>query len=158
MTIEAANMASLEMKIDIEAPASQVWQALTNDIGKWWPADFYAGGEDGQRTFVLETHPGGRMYEQWDNGGVLWGTVISVNPNKQLQVSGLIFPSFGGPTQWYGTWDLAEKNGKSTVLSFSEVGVGRVSESGTKEKNKGWGYLWNCMHAYIDGRAAPDWE
>lgn len=157
MTIETAKMASLEMSIDIKAPAERVWAALTKDIANWWPADFYAGGEDGHRTFVLEPHPGGRMYEQWDDGGVLWGTVVSVTPNRQLQVSGMIFPSFGGPTHWYGTWDLTEKDGATTALSFSEVGVGRVTTSGTDEKTKGWGYLWGCMHAYIDGRPAPGW-
>ncbi len=158
MTIETAQMASLEMSIEINAPASRIWSALTSDIGKWWPADFYAGGEDPDRTFILEPQPGGRMYEQWKEGGVLWGTVITVDPNRLLQVNGLIFPSFGGPTQWYGTWTLTEKDGGTTVLGFSEVGVGRVTDAGTEEKDKGWTYLWNCMHAYIDGRDAPGWE
>ena len=158
MTIENANMASLTMEIEISASADKVWSALTTDIGKWWPADFYAGGSDGARTFVLEASPGGRMYEDWKNGGVLWGTVVGVNPGKQLQITGSVFPSFGGPTQWYGTWDLKENTTNSTILTFSEVGMGRVSDKGTEEKVKGWGYLWGCMHAFIDGRAAPAWE
>ncbi|MFK8031574.1 MAG: SRPBCC domain-containing protein [Gammaproteobacteria bacterium] len=159
MNIEAANMATVSMKIDIEAPAAKVWEALTSDIGKWWPADFYAGGEDGSRGFVLEQQPGGRMYEQWDNGGgVLWGNVVGLNPGKKLEVLGSVFPSFGGPTQWFGTWDLVAKSDKLTELRFSEVSLGNVSESGTHEKDTGWRYLWSCMHAFIDGRPAPVWE
>ncbi len=157
MTIEAAQMASLSLKIDIEAPASKVWKALTSDIDKWWPADFYAGGEDGKRHFLLELEPGGRMYEQWTDGGVLWGNVVSLTPNKQLQILGSVFPSFGGPSQWFGTWDLVAKSDTQTELTFSEVSMGRVSDKGTGEKESGWRYLANCLHAFVDGRDAPGW-
>ena len=89
MPNQVAEIAQITMETDISASPEQVWKALTEDIGKWWPADFYAGGEEGKRTYVLEQRPGGRMYEQWDNGGgVLWGTVVGVEPNVSLQVLG----------------------------------------------------------------------
>ena len=99
MTIEPAHLSSLTMKIPIESSAAKVWQALTENIGTWWPDNFYAGGTEGQRNFHLETHPGGRMFESWGDGvgGVLWGNVVTVDPHKRLEILGSVFPSFGGP-------------------------------------------------------------
>ncbi len=158
MEITTAQIASLSMEIRIEASAAEVWKQLTDNIGAWWPDDFYAGGAAGSRSFNLESKPGGRMYEEWDNGGgVLWGNVVSIDPNKSLQVLGVVFPNWGGPNQWYGSWTLTEQDG-GTLLTFSETGVGRVSESGVEEKDKGWKFLWASLKAHAEGNPAPDWE
>ena len=126
------------MELNIDVTPEKLWQVLTRQIGEWWPNEFYAGGQDGKRNFLLETNPGGRMYEEWDNGGgVLWGTVICSDPGSRLQILGSLFPNWGGPSQWYGTWDL-KANETGTTLTFSETAMGKVSESGTAEKDKGW--------------------
>ncbi len=156
MTIENAQISDLQMEIEIAAPAEQVWTALTKNIGEWWPAEFFTGGEAGTREFSLEAIPGGRMMETWGDGGFLWGTVISVVPNSLLHVVGSTFPAWGGPTDWYGTWELSSR-GKNTLLKFSEYSVGRVSDSGTQEKDKGWSFLWSSMKANIEGTATPVW-
>lgn len=158
MDTTTAQMASLTVSVDIQASADDVWTALTSDIGKWWPADFYAGGEDGHRTFILEQQPGGRMYEQWPDGGVLWGHVVTLNPGRQLQVLGCVFPSFGGPNEWYGTWDLEETSPGTTRLTFSEDSIGKVSQSSVGEKETGWRFLSDCLKAFIEGQPQPVWE
>ncbi|MEM7084257.1 MAG: SRPBCC domain-containing protein [Pseudomonadota bacterium] len=157
MTIEPAQLASLTIQITIDATREKVWTSLTRDIDQWWPADFYNGGDEGTRSFSLETEPGGRMYEQWDDGGgVLWGHVVSIVPNQQLQILGSVFPNFGGPTQWFGTWKLDEHNGQTT-LTYTESDIGRVSDKGTDEKDQGWRYLFGCLQAFVEGRKAPTW-
>ena len=157
MSIEDSKITSLQMEIEIDASQADVWTALTENIGQWWPAEFYAGGESGSRTFSLETVPGGRMMERWDGGGgVLWGTVICVDPDTQLQVIGSTFPGWGGPSQWFGTWELMP-SGKKTLLKFSEHAIGRVSESGNKEKDKGWQFLWATLKSHVEGNAPPVW-
>ena len=161
MSLERSNIANLQMEIEIDAGPSEVWAALTDYIGQWWPAEFYAGGESGSRTFSLETMPGGRMMESWgDGGGVLWGTVIAIEPNVQLQVLGATFPGWGGPVQWFGTWELVpsgEKTGEKTILKFSEQAIGRVSETGTREKDRGWQFLWATLKSHVEGSAPPVW-
>ncbi len=158
MDINNAEIAQFSLETVIDASPERVWAALTDDIGKWWPAEFYAGGVNGARNFVLETHPGGRMFEQWDNGGgVLWGTVICAEPNARLQVLGAVFPNWGGPTQWFGTWEL-ESQDNGTLLKFSESDVGRVSDAGVAEKDKGWTFLWNSMKAFVEGGTPPVWQ
>lgn len=158
MTIMPASVSSLSMQIDIDAPVSKVWKALTENINAWWPADFYAGGVDGSRNYTLEAFPGGRMFESWDDGGgVLWGTVVSLYPNKRLEVLGAVFPSFGGPNEWFGTWDL-EANGKNAcLLKFSETSIGQVSDKSADDRDSGWNYLWNTMRAHVEGKPAPGW-
>ena len=61
------------VEVEIEATAEVVWQALTTDIGEWWPRDFCVGDVE---RFHLEPKLGGRMYEDWgDGGGLIWAVV-----------------------------------------------------------------------------------
>ncbi|MFK7958665.1 MAG: SRPBCC domain-containing protein, partial [Lysobacterales bacterium] len=159
MNIEPANLSSITLQVSIDSSVSEVWKALTENISDWWPADFYAGGTEGQRSYLLEAFPGGRMYESWgeNGGGVLWGNVVTVDPAKRLEILGSVFPSFGGPNQWFGTWDLEAKGEQGCLLTFSENSLGLVSVKGTEDRDTGWTYLWNTMKAHIEGKPAPGW-
>ena len=158
MTTTTAQMNDLTMEIDIDAKRAVVWQSLTENIGDWWPAEFYAGGEADGRRFLLEPKPGGRMYESWDNGGgLLWATVYCVEPGQRLQVSGLSFPNWGGPSQWLGHWELSDQ-GAGTRLRFTEHTIGRVSDALTADKRKGWQFLWEVLEAHCTGKPAPAWS
>ena len=158
MNKQTAEIAQVSMELDIDATPERVWHALTESIGDWWPAEFFAGGQNGKRRFFLETQPGGRMYEQWDTGGgVLWGTVICSDPNVLLQVLGYSFPNWGGPSQSYNTWELKD-NGSGTKLVFSESMLGRVSDGNLAEKDKGWKFLWQTLKAHLEGSVLPQWQ
>ncbi|MEO0996371.1 MAG: SRPBCC domain-containing protein [Pseudomonadota bacterium] len=151
MENQTALIATMTMEVEIEASPKAVWEALTDDIGQWWPADFYAGGEAGSRDFRLEARPGGRMYEEWGSGGgVLWGTVVTADPRKCLQVIGHLFPEWGGPSEWYGSWTLKPTAG-GTTLQFSESAIGRVTAESTAKKDEGWRFLWSALKAHVEG-------
>lgn len=157
--IPAAVIAESQMEVEIAGSAEAVWKALTEDIGAWWPSDFFAGGQEGKRRYSLEARPGGRMLESWDGGGgVLWGTVMTVAPNKQLQVAGTTFPNWGGPSQWFGTWDL-EEAGETTTLRFSESTLGRYSEEQAAGTREAWRYLFTtAIKSHVEGTPPPPWE
>lgn len=151
-------MATIQMELTINGSAADVWKALTEQISEWWPESFYAGGINNKRGFQLDAVPGGQMYEHWEGGGgALWGNVVSVDPQQSLQVLGHLFPNWGGPCQWYGTWNLSS-NGHQTKLSFSETALGRISDTGMEEKDKGWKFLWASLKAYVEKAPAPNWE
>lgn len=153
MKDSTANIGELALEIDINAKAADVWDTLVSQIDAWWPQDFYAGGESTKRGFTLEANPGGRMFEHWeDGGGVLWGTVVTVEPQKSLQVAGHLFPNYGGPSLWYATWSL-EANGAGTRLKFSESSVGRVSDEGLKQKDEGWKFLCDALKNHVEARS-----
>ena len=54
MEITQAGIAQLSMQIEIDASVEKVWDTLTDKIGDWWPADFYAGGKTAARSFAIE--------------------------------------------------------------------------------------------------------
>ncbi len=93
-TSTAAAVLDTHMEVRITGSVEAVWKALTDDIGAWWPETFFAGGEPEKRRYYLEPEPGGRMYETWEGGGgILWATVVAMDPAKLLQVSGTTFPN-----------------------------------------------------------------
>jgi len=156
--IEIARYASIRIELEISGSVDAVWKALTENIGEWWPDEFYAGGTAGARTFEIEQHPGGRMFETWgEGGGLVWGNVATVEPNKRLQIVGHIFPNWGGPVQCYNTWEL-EQDGNITHVKFDESSVGRITEDGTKEKDKGWRFLIQSLKAHVEKSKPPAWK
>ncbi len=153
-----AAISEIHLETHIEDSPDRVWQALTDDIGAWWPAEFYAGGEPDSRSYHLEAEPGGRMYEQWADGGLLWGTVSTVAPGTRLQIVGATFPDWGGPSMSFSTWEL-EADDEGTVLRFSLSTMGRISEADAAEKEKGWRFLLaGTLKAYVEGTPPPQWE
>ena len=110
--------------ITIDATPAAVWQAITEDIGQWWPSMFYcgSGAAGGQGKFLLEARPGGRMWEDHGDGdGLLWATIVNVVKHKTLEFTGSIGAAWGGPCTWIGGYSLEEVDGK-TKLRFAESG------------------------------------
>lgn len=157
-TAKPAEMVDVIVEVEIKAPPEKVWKELTEGIGAWWPAEFYGGGEAGKRSYHMELNPGGRMYESWDGGGgLLWGHVVLVDPGKKLQVLGSSFPEWGGPSQWFGTWDISA-NADGSTLRFSESTIGKVGSGYADEKEKGWIYLFGgVLKAHVEGKPIPEW-
>ncbi len=149
----------VSMETHIKASPATVWQALTDDAGKWWPAEFFIGGEEGKRSYHIEAVPGGRVYEEWEGGGgLLWGQVCHSVPEQLLQTVGYMFPEWGGPSISFMTWRLTASDNGCT-LHFSEGAIGKMPDQWTAEKEKGWKFLLDgVMKAYIEGTEPPKWE
>lgn len=158
-TLEQAHIADLHLEIRIAAEPQSVWQALTSDIGKWWPSEFFCGGGgETERRFLLEAHPGGRMWEDWGSGdGLLWATVVNVVAGKSLDLAGIQGPAWGGPSTWFSSYAL-EADGDGTKLRFTQSGFGRISETAMASMETGWQFLLSSMGAYLEGKAAPEWD
>ncbi|MEM8995522.1 MAG: SRPBCC domain-containing protein [Acidobacteriota bacterium] len=153
-----ALIAGVTVETVINGPREAVWRSLTEHIQAWWPENFYVGGESGKRRFVLEDQIGGRMYEEWgDGGGLLWGTVCTLRPGELLQIVGHTFPDWGGPSQWYGTLTLEPADGGVRVR-FSESAVGQVDPKRLRGNQKGWDFLFcRALKAHVEGAPAPAW-
>ncbi len=158
-TPEPAHIENLHLEVKIKASTEAVWQALTDDIGAWWPSDSLAGsGREGATgRFVLEAHPGGRMWEDWGDGnGLLWGNVVNITHGTRLDIVGTTGPEWGGPALWYGSFKV-DSDGNGAVFRFSDSGLGRVSAKTTADKTKDWTYLFDTMRAHIEGTEPPEW-
>lgn len=143
----------------IAADAATVWRAVTEEIGAWWPAEFYSGGDPANRSFHLEATPGGRMYEDWgDGGGGLWATVLAVEPGRRLELVGHVTPQWGGPNTWIGGLTL-EEEGDGVRLRFEEAAFGHLGERYQEEKTKGWRFLFDgALRAHVEGTEPPVWQ
>lgn len=145
---------AIEVTVDvtIEAPREKVWNALTDGIGRWWPKDFYVGKSP--KGFVLEARPGGRLYEDWgDGGGVLWGQVVTFDPPSTLDVAGQLFPAFGGPATTLVRWALTAE-GDATRVTLVDSVFGRVNEKTAASLDEGWRVLLGALKTFVQP-AAP---
>jgi uncharacterized protein YndB with AHSA1/START domain len=157
--LDPARIMDLQFEVRIAKPPAEVWRALTDDIGRWWPGSFCCGGGRGPQKFLLEARPGGRMFEDWGGGdGLLWGTIVNVIHGKRLEVHGATGPAFGGPRVWYGTFEV-EPAGDGTRLRFGESSFGRVTEDLQRGNEKAWRFLFDgSLRAYLEGTQPPVWE
>lgn len=123
----------VELEIPIDAPRDRVWKTLCEDPTSWWPRDFYATGA---KRFVIEPRLGGSFYEDaGDGAGLVWYTVMGIDPKKSMTLSGFIVPDFGGPATSLLELKL-EGSGKKTVLKVSDAHFGKRNEECDREE--GW--------------------
>ena len=153
-TLSPAQVADYAIEMEFRATPQDVWQALTDDIGRWWPSTFYMCTGPGQRKFSLDARPGGLVLEEHGAGnGMVWGNVIHVQKHKILEVTG----SYGRPLTWLGKYELTAIEG-GTRLRFTESMFGRVTEQELASKDHGWRYLYDgCMRAHLEGTEQPAW-
>ena len=148
-TIEPCGTMRLELEIAIEANAETVWKSITEEIGQGWPKDFYCVA--GSDKLVLEPKPGGRIYEENSNGsGLLWGTVLEINPPKSIAWQGQIMPPWGGPAISMLRLSL-EARGDETVLRVTDCLIGNISETLRGELETGWRQIFaHGLKTYVE--------
>ena len=139
VTTEARVM-QYEFEVDIDAPPSRVWRALTDQLSSWWLPDFHVLGSDSIVT--LEPEPGGRLFEQCGSKGLLWYTVLAISTNESLSLAGYCTPDWGGPCSTLLTLKLAQ-NEKGTRLTVSDALYGRVEEKQVESLKSGWHQMFN---------------
>ena len=157
MSKKTADIVNTNMVVTIDASQKDVWQGLTEQIGRWWPTECYAT-KGGERTYKLEAYAGGRMYEESDAGeSLLWGTVTCVEAPNKLQAFGMSHPEWGGPTVLFWNWALSTTQVRGTQLSFEESSLGVVKDEDVGGRSKAWRYIWHTLKAHAEGSQMPKW-
>jgi uncharacterized protein YndB with AHSA1/START domain len=153
--LSPATVADYVLEIELKATPQQVWQALTDDLARWWPGMFYMCSGPGPQKITLDARPGGQMFEDAGGGnGMIWGTVIHVQKDKLIELTG----SYGSPLTWVGKYEL-EATETGTTLRFTERMFGRVTEDELASKDHGWRFLYDgCMRAHLEGTEPPEWQ
>jgi uncharacterized protein YndB with AHSA1/START domain len=133
--------ASVEVRIEltINAPQQRVWDALVNEVGKWWPASFYTSART--KTFKLEPRLGGLMFEDFGRGeGVVWFTVTGIESPNYLSLVGYMGPPFGGPAASILRIGLTGAGANETKLEIVDALFGQVEGS---ETESGWRMIFD---------------
>jgi DNA-binding transcriptional ArsR family regulator/uncharacterized protein YndB with AHSA1/START domain len=150
MSQSELGLVRVEQEIAIAARPERVWQALVEEIGHWWPKDFYAGAD--AENFILEPRLGGRMYEDWGNGaGAVWYTVTEIAPPRSLGLAGHYPPVFGGPsTSILRLEVVAGEAGEGAVLRLSDSEFRPVTENTFQSLDEGWRTIFNHLKEYVE--------
>jgi uncharacterized protein YndB with AHSA1/START domain len=127
----------IQIEVEILARREKVWKALVEKTTKWWPKDFYAGKE--AKSFSIEARLGGLMYEDWGEGaGLVWYTVIGLDPPRSIDLAGQLTPAFGGPATTMLRIALDEADEKRTILKLTDALVGRFGDGSEQNKRDSW--------------------
>ncbi|RMA80974.1 hypothetical protein [Umboniibacter marinipuniceus] len=124
MVNEPAMTANFELSVEISAPLGEVWRSLIDDIGLWWPPEFFTS--DKTKSIALEPFPGGRLFEDYgEHGGLLWYHVVAIEKESSLLLSGYLLPPFGGPAVTSLRVALA-KSSSGVILTINDAIFGAV--------------------------------
>jgi uncharacterized protein YndB with AHSA1/START domain len=103
-------------KVSIDAPANIVWQALINDIDKWWSKSHTWWGEQGKLT--LDANAGGCFCEVSQERSAQHMQIVFVDPEKLLRMTGGLGPLQGMGV--FGSLDWAfTTNETSTQITLT---------------------------------------
>jgi uncharacterized protein YndB with AHSA1/START domain len=147
--VTPAATAVLKMEFPIRSSAERVWQAITQETGRWWDQDFAAvGGSGGAR---LEPRLGGRLYEEAPDGkGLTWSTVIAIDPGKSIDFLGCMTPEWSGPTMTMVKLAV-EATEEGALLRMTEGLLGNITEDSVKSMEEGWSFLFGTkLKGYLE--------
>ena len=134
-----ARVARAELEIEIAATPARVWRAIVEDTRLWWREDFYVGAPGSMR---FEPRLGGRLFEDWGDGaGVVWYTVIALDPGRSIDLSGHLTAAFGGPATSLLRIEVVER-GRASLLRISDSVHGRIDDDKAAGLEQGWRLLF----------------
>ncbi len=140
---------TLSLEVTLAASQARVWKALTTEIGKWWPKEFYINAKT--KKFVLNPVLGGLWLEDYGkSGGQVWAMVIGIEKEESLLLKGHLSPELGGPAISFIHFAL-EKKGKTTNLRFSDSIFGEISSRLNRNLKKDWNnILLKGLKPYVE--------
>lgn len=122
----------------IAATIQRVWQTLFNSPEAWWPAAHRAGLKGSTMSF--EPCIGGQLREERQDGaGLVWYSVIALEPMKSVDLTGFLAARYGGPATSLLHLELvpgAEDN--STILKLTDSVFGRIGPGLRASLTEGW--------------------
>ncbi|HEY3413338.1 MAG TPA: SRPBCC domain-containing protein [Armatimonadota bacterium] len=118
----------------IALPKERVWELMVDRISDWWTPDILVNNS--ARAMVLEPFVGGRLFEDWgDGGGLLWATVTTLKKPERLELTGCI--AAAGAV--LGVVDFRfDDDAGGTLLKMSHRAIGELTAADREEFAGGW--------------------
>ncbi len=130
---------TINVEAQIGAPKLEVWKALTEQSGSWWPKSLFTHPKT--KDFVIEAKLGGLMYELTENGeGTVWANVIGIDSPNFIQLKGHLTPALGGPAISFLNIAL-RSSGPLTVVKLVDELFGEVADSLQQQLQQNWTLL-----------------
>jgi uncharacterized protein YndB with AHSA1/START domain len=116
----AAGGFTIKQTLNVAAPAAKAWSALL-EVRSWWDKSHTWSGD--AANLSIEPAPGGCFCEKLPGGGgVRHMTVVYVDPNKLLRLTGGLGPLQDMAVVGVLTFKLTEAQGKTTLETTYKIG------------------------------------
>jgi uncharacterized protein YndB with AHSA1/START domain len=116
-----------EHVLTIAAPRARVFEALTNEVGRWWDPQHSDSGN--AANFSIDPRPGGCFCERLNDGGVAHMTVVFVQRDAVLRMVGGLGPLQSMAVSGSMTFALSDAAAGTTRLEY-RYAVGGYSPEG----------------------------
>lgn len=150
-----ASATSNAIDVVIQADPARVWKAIVSETDRWWLPDFRMA--PGSRSVVLEPRLGGRWMELAgpggdDSAGILWGTVVAIDPPRSLHLSGHICPPYGAAMFMIQIEVVpSAPPAKGCTVRVTHVEIGDMDDAHAREMASGWTRLFkDGLGAYCE--------
>jgi DNA-binding transcriptional ArsR family regulator len=132
------NSVDIALDWEVRAPVQRVWKLLFQRPQDWWPSDYRAGPEGS--AMVLEERVGGSLREERpDGGGLLWYSVIALDPMRSLDLSGHLASRYGGPATSLLHLELSPGRDEGTTgLKLTDSAFGKLGPGFKASASEGW--------------------
>lgn len=129
----------LRITFDVDCAPQHAFTVWTSKIGTWWPRDHTVTGDPAE--IVLESGPGGRIYER-TSAGVRheWGEVTVWEPPRRLAY----------------LWHLGRDRSDATEVEITFVGEG-AEHTRVEIEHRGWERLGDMADTWR-GRNRAGWD
>ena len=140
MTPDSSQTSVVDVAIDwqINASVQQVWAALFERPETWWPAAHRAGPEGSKMIF--DKRVGGTLREErTDGAGLIWYSVLALDPLRSVDLSGQLATRYGGPATSLLHLEISPGASDGTAtLKLTDSVFGRVGPDMRASLTDGW--------------------
>jgi uncharacterized protein YndB with AHSA1/START domain len=125
----------IALRVQMAAPPSTVFAALTEDPGGWWGPPYLRSDAT---ALNMERRLGGHLVEVWEGGGGLLATITTWTQDRRLELTG---PFHLGLALGIASFELSPGAEGGTEVGFSFRAVGAIEDEVVEGFTKGWGEL-----------------
>jgi DNA-binding transcriptional ArsR family regulator len=135
---DATGVVDVALEWVVRASVQRTWEALFQHPERWWPAAHRAGGEGAVMTF--EPRIGAQLREERpDGGGLIWYTIIALDPLRSVDMVGHLAARYGGPAESLLNLELVPGNADgTTLLKLTDSVFGRIGPDMRTSLESGW--------------------
>jgi DNA-binding transcriptional ArsR family regulator len=135
---ESTGVVDVALEWPVTASVQRVWEALFQHPESWWPAAHRATGEGSVMRF--EPRIGGQLREEGpDGGGVVWYSIIALDPLRSVDFAGHLAARYGGPATSLLHLEIVPGTAEGTsLLKLTDSVFGRIGRDMRASLTTGW--------------------
>ena len=132
-----AGVVDVALEWPVAASVQKVWENLFGAPGSWWPAEHRLFGAESTMSF--EPRLGAALREEKGGQGLVWYSVIALDPFRSVDMIGHLAARYGGPATSLLHIEIAPGAADGTsVLKLTDSVFGRIGPGLRASLSEGW--------------------